>query len=96
MDFEVRGPTGFRNYLIDLIECVHLCVTCKTSALEPSCASAAARLAGATRERATVLGKIRRSLNEASSELTSEGYPDEWFEDHGRPQEDLFDGRLED
>jgi Sec-independent protein translocase protein TatA len=44
----------------------------------------------------SLLGKARRRLDEAMAELTSEDYPDEWFEGHGRQQENLFDERPED
>ena len=52
-----------------------------------------ARLAESAREWGEVIGKARGSLSEAVAELTSEDYPDEWFEDHGRRQEDLFGRR---
>jgi hypothetical protein len=46
--------------------------------------------------RGSLLSKARRTLDEAMAELTSEDYPDEWFEGHGRQQENLFDERPED
>ena len=54
------------------------------------------RLAEVARVWGSLLGKVRRSLDEAMAELTSEDYPDEWFEGHGRQQENLFDERPED
>lgn len=54
------------------------------------------RLAEVARGWGSLLGKARRSLDEAMAELTSEDYPDEWFEGHGRQQENLFDERPED
>ena len=54
------------------------------------------RLAEVAREWGSLLGKARRRLDEAMAELTSEDYPDEWFEGHGRQQENLFDERPED
>jgi len=55
-----------------------------------------ARLAVAAREWGAALGKIRRSLDDAVADLTSEDHPDEWFEDHGRQEEDLFERSLGD
>ncbi len=54
------------------------------------------RLAEVARGSGSLLGKVRRRLDEAMAELTSEDYPDEWFEGHGRQQENLFDKRPED
>ena len=54
------------------------------------------RLAEVARGWGSLLGKVRRSLDEAMAELTSEDYPDEWFEGYGRQQENLFDERPED
>jgi Sec-independent protein translocase protein TatA len=53
-------------------------------------------LAEVARGWGSLLGKARRRLDEAMAELTSEDYPDEWFEGHGRQQENLFDERPED
>lgn len=52
-----------------------------------------ARLTRAAREWGAVLGEARRKLYEAKTELASLDYPDEWFEDRDREQEDLFDRR---
>jgi Sec-independent protein translocase protein TatA len=54
------------------------------------------RLAEVARGWGSLLGKVRRSLDEAMAELTSEDYSDEWFEGHGRQQDNLFDERPED
>jgi hypothetical protein len=40
-----------------------------------------------------VLGRARRKLDDAKAELTSLDYPDEWFENRDREQEELFDRR---
>jgi Sec-independent protein translocase protein TatA len=53
-------------------------------------------LAEVARGWGSLLGKARRRLDETMAELTSEDYPDEWFEGHGRQQENLFDERPED
>lgn len=49
------------------------------------------RLAETARWWGSTLGKARRWLEEAGEELASAEYPDEWFEDHDREQEDLFE-----
>ena len=51
------------------------------------------RLAQAAREWGVVLGRARRKLDDAKAELTSLDYPDEWFENRDREQEELFDRR---
>jgi Sec-independent protein translocase protein TatA len=53
------------------------------------------RLSEAAQEWESLLGNVRRGLDETVAKLTSEDYPDEWFEDHGQQQESLFDGRPE-
>jgi Sec-independent protein translocase protein TatA len=52
-----------------------------------------AGLAEAARECGAALGKSRRWLDETREELASADYPDEWFEDRGRREEDLLDRR---
>ena len=51
------------------------------------------RLAEVARGWGSLLGKVRRRLDEAMAELTSEDYPDEWFENRDREQEELSDRR---
>ena len=50
-------------------------------------------LAKAARSMGAMLGKAQSKLDEASTELMSADYPDEWFEAHGQQAEDLFDER---
>lgn len=54
------------------------------------------RLTEAAREWGAMLGRARRKLDEAKTELASADYPDEWFEDRDQQQEDLIDERPED